>query len=322
MAGLIARLFGNPKPQGTDAELEAALARAVEQVEPRLKQAGDFPQRYRRCVAHSLEYVRQLAQAVPGPVEIAPELYAQDPFVHVLFSGPEQIQQALCMSHAMHEYARRPGGPGAEVYALMGIRRREKTAFGMELQGELLRRDVAQRVVIFTDHTLSDPAPTEAEARRLLIWNLFDSLLMRVSERIKARRQDRQALEQERDYLCAELRLAPPDRRSALQERLQKVLAELAVASATLDLRRLAQDFDEVLLNPEQHLRLERVTLNVDGMGVLRPNGAPAAHTLEFTDLYGRDRRRWTVVMVHCHPRPELLAMDERLNQASRWLQI
>ncbi|MFN3594531.1 MAG: hypothetical protein ACK4TK_07595 [Thiobacillaceae bacterium] len=322
MAGLIARLFGSHAHHAGDAGIETALARAVARVEPRLEQAGDFPRRYRRSVAHALEYVRQLAQAIPGPVEMAPELYARDPFIHVLFSGPDEMQQALCMSHAMHEYTRRPGGPGTDAYALMGMRRREKTAFGMELQGELLRREVAQRVVIFTDHTLSGPAPTEAEARQLLMWNLFDSLLGRVSERIQARRQARQALEQERDYLRADLRLAPPERRSALQQRLEKVLAELAAASATLDLRRLAQDFDEVLLNPEQHLRLERVKLNVDGMGVLRPNSAPAAHELGFTDLHGRDRRRWTVVMVHCHPRPELLAMDERLHQASRWLQL
>lgn len=322
MAGLIARLFGNPTPRADDAEMVAALARAVEQVEPRLRQAGDFPRRYRRSVAHALDYARQLAQAVPGPVEMDPERYARDPLVHLLFTSPEAMQQALCLSHAMHEYARRPGGPGTDVYALMGMRRREKTAFGMDLQGELLRREVAQRVVIFTDHTLSGPAPTEAEARQLLMWHLFDSLLARVSERIQARHKARQVLEQERDYLRADLRQAAPERRSVLQQRLEAVLGELANASAALDLRRLAQDFDEVLLNPEQHLRLERVILNVDGMGVLRRDGDTAAQTLEFTDLYGRDRRRWTVVLVHCHPRPELLAMDARLHQASRWLQL
>lgn len=322
MAGLIARLFGRPAQPVGDAAIEAALVRAVEKVEPRLKQAGDYPRRYRLPVAHALDYARRLAQAVPGPVDVAPELYGRDPLVHVLFSGPEEMQRALCMSHAMHEYARRPGGPGKEAYALMGMRRREKTAFGMALQGDLLQREVTQRVVCFTDHTLSGPAPTEAEARELLTWNLFDSLLARVGERLQTRRKARQALEQERDYLRADLRLAPPDRRSALQQRLEAVLGELAAAAQALDLRHIAQDFDEVLLNPEQYLRLERVSLTVDGMGVLRDDGEPTAHRLDFTDLHGRDRRRWTVVLVRCHPRPELLAMDERLHQASRWLQL
>ncbi len=48
----------------------------------------------------------------------------------------------------------------------------------------------------------------------------------------------------------------------------------------------------------------------------------PVAHALDFTDLHGRDRRRWTVVLVRCHPRPELLSMAERLREASRWLQL
>lgn len=111
------------------------------------------------------------------------------------------------------------------------------------------------------------------------------------------------------------------DRRSALQRRLETILAELAAASAALDLRRLTGDFAEVVLNSEQPPRLGRVTPNVDGMGVVHPDGTPATQALNFTDLLGRDRRRWTGVMVHCHPRPGLLAMDERLPEASRWLQ-
>ena len=324
-SGLFSRLLKHARrPSPPESELvREAMERAVQRVEPRLRQSGDYPRRYRRPVTRALDYVQDLARAIPGPVEMSPELYGRDPFIHALFGSPEQMQHALCMSHAMHEYARRPGGPGTEVYALMGMRRREKTAFGMETAGEVICREVAQRVVYFTDHTLSGPAPTEAEARRLLTWNLYDSLVERVVERLAARQRARQELQKEKDYLSAQLRSTEADRRPALQQRLDALLADLARAHADLDLRHLAEDFEDVFLNPERHLSLERVTLRLDGMGVLRADEADAnTHALDFTDLHGRDRRRWTVVMVRCHPRPELLDMADRLHQAGRWLQL
>ena len=323
--GLFSRLLEHARrPSSPQSELvQEAIERAVQRVEPRLRQSRDYPRRYRRPITRALEYVQDLAQAIPGPVEMSPELYGRDPFIHALFGSPEEMQHALCMSHAMHEYARRPGGPGTEAYALMGMRRREKTAFGMETAGDVIRREVAQRVVCFTDHTLSGPAPTEAEARQLLLWNLYDSLVERLAARLAARQGARQELQKEKDYLSAQLRTAEADRRPALQQRLNALLADLAKAHAALDLRHLAADFDEILLNPERYLSLEHVTLRLDGMGVLRDgDGDPNTHALDFTDLHGRDRRRWTVVMVRCHPRPELLSMAERLHQAGRWLQL
>lgn len=303
--------------------LHQAIERAVERVEPRLRQTSDYPARYRKAVARALEYVQELAQAIPGPVEMNPDLYGRDPFVHALFSCPEEMQRALCMSHAMHEYARRPGGPGTDAYALMGMRRQEKTAFGMEIQGDILRREVAQRVVYFTDHTLSGLAPTEEEARRLLGWNLFDGLLERVAERLAARQRVRADLLKQRDYLAAKLRRADAASRRAVQQQLNALLDDLAAATQALDLRRLAADFDDILLTPEHYLRLEHITLRLDAMGVLRADeGDGTARALDFTILHGRDRRRWTVVMVHCHPRPELLSMADRLREAGRWLQL
>lgn len=326
LGALTSRLIGHAGRSSvrSDADLlREAVGRAVQRVEPRLSQGRDYPRRYQRPVAHALEYVQALAAAIPGPVEMSPELYGRDPFIHALFGSAEEMQQALCMSHAMHEYARRPGGPGIDAYALMGMRRQEKTAFGMEAAGEVIQREVAQRVIVFTDHTLSGLAPSEAEARRLLVWSLFDSLVEQVAQRVRQRQRARQDLQKEKDYLAAELRLAGPDRRAALQQRLDALLRDLGKSTTALDLHHMGADFDEVLLNPERHLRLEPVRLRLDGMGVLRNgDGDENAHTLDFTDLYGRDRRRWTVVMVHCHPRPELLDMTERLHQASRWLQL
>lgn len=324
MAGLFARLFrlGADTRMDSD-ELLAAIERAVYKVEPRLKQAGGYPDRYRKSVLHALRYAHELAGAVPGPVDMGPEHYYQDPFVRILFATPEDMLRALCLSHAMHEYARRPEGMTEEVYALMGMRRREKTALGMEAEGEVIRREVAQRVLTFSDHTISGPAPTEQEARELLVWSLFDSLVERVAERVHARRQDRQRLEKEKDYLTAHLRGPDDGKRQSARQALPGLLADLGRATEALDLRHLLEDFEAVLLSPQEHLRLQAERLTLDGMGVIH-NGEPAhdRHEVSFMDLFGRDRRRWTVVLVRCHPQPHGPSMADRLQEAGRWLEI
>ncbi len=323
--GLLSRLLERVnRPATSQTELlEQAIERAVMRVEPRLRQLRDYPARYRKPIARALEHAQRLAEDIPGPIEMSLEQFGRDPFVHALFSSPEEMQRALYMSHAMHEYARRPGGPGNDAYALMGMRRREKTTFGMELQGEILRREVAQQVVYFTDHTLTGLAPTEAEARQQLVWSLFDSLIQRVIDRVNERLCTKANLLRQKDYLVAKLRNADAISRPILQQQLDALLAKVITATQATDLRHLADDFDAILLNPESYLRLERVTLRLDPMGILRTDGSETnTHSIDFTDLYGRDRRRWTVVMVHCHPQPELLSVADRLREAGRWLQL
>ncbi len=321
MSGLFGRLFGLPQTADSP-ELLAAIERAVQQVEPRLRQAGGYPGRYREVVAHALAHARELAAAVPGPVDVSPEHYLKDPLVHALFGSPEDIQHALCLSHAMHEYHCRVPELGEELYALMGVRRREKSAFGMEAAGDTVRREVAQTVVQFSDHTLSGPAPGEAEARELLMWTLFDGLVKHIKGRVAVRLEVKQRLEKEKDYLTAHLRHPDETRREDARHRLAGLLDQLREATAAIDLRGYGDDFDAVLGHPEDWVRLEQATLRLDNMNVKQAeSGAAPAHSLVFSDLIGLDRRCWTVMLVRCHPKP-IASMADRLQEANRWLSI
>ena len=319
MSGLFGHLFG--RQQAVDPpELLAAIERAVQQIEPRLRQAGGYPGRYREAVAHALAHSRDLAAAVPGPLDISTDSYLKDPYVRALFGSPEDIQPTLCLSHAMHEYQCREPDLGEELYALMGVRRREKSAFGMQLEGEIVRREVAQTVVQFSDHTLSCPAPTEAKARELFMWTLFDVLANQVQERAKARLREKHRLEKEKDYLTAHLRHPDEARREDARHQLTSLLDQLRRATEATDLRKYAEDFSAVMQAPEACLRLERSTLHLDAMNVMQAEeGTAPAHHLTFFDLIGLDRRRWMMFLVRCHPRPGD-SMADRMREAHRWL--
>ena len=138
------RLFG--LGQKDTPELLPAIERAVSRVDLLLKQTGKYPEAYREPVMTALEYARNLAFSVPGPVAVNLDAYAKDPYVHAIFPSMDLVSEAFRTSLAVQDYLREHPSTD-EVYALMGMRRREKTMMGMELSGEVIQRDVPQHVV-------------------------------------------------------------------------------------------------------------------------------------------------------------------------------
>lgn len=313
-------LFGHDKGKEIH-ELLPTIERAVSRVEPLLRQVSGYPENYRTSVTAALEYAHSLAASIPGPVVINKESYAMDPFVHALFPSLDFVQDAFCTSRALLDYHHEPS-PTEELYALMGMRRCEKKIVGMELSGQTIQRDVVQNVVYFTSHTIEYPAPSEKQARDQVALGVFDSLVGKVKKRVAARKQGKQSLLQERDMLMSRLRKADAETRPSLEEELSKLLDNLQSAVDLLDLRKYVEDFEAVLLNPEQHLRLNQTPIIMDSMGIRLDNGdTRTVEPVIFHDLIGFDRRDWTVTMVCCGNIPsESFAM--RLEKANRRLAV
>lgn len=313
-------LFSGLNGAAPNPELDAAVERVVQAIEPKLKFAGGYPQRYRNAVANALAYAQDLARQVPGPVAVSREAYTRDPFVRAIFATPDEFQSALCNSRAMHDYLKGGScGIGSPLYAVLGMRRREKGVIGMEVVGDQVRHDVAQTAVNFSSHTLSNIAQSEADSRELLTWSFIDSLLGQIGEHIEQLRQAKLDTERRCNEIAARLHTADAPQREQLQKEQEASQAELRAATDKLDLNRYPGYIDAVLLQPQAHLRLERVTLCIDDMGIKCE--AERGREIVCFDLIGRDRRRWCVALLHCQS-PGLVPMSERLEQASRWMNI
>lgn len=313
--GFLKRLLG----PGKDPGLAEIIAWSIDQVEPRLRQAGGFPQRYADVVSHAWAYCRDLAARMPGPMEVSPLAFARDPSVHALFASPESIVQALVKSRAVRDWHLDPGN-GLEAFALMGVRLREKAVLGMEDHNGMLCREVAQKAVYFSDHTFSNLGNTLANTQALLARQFLASLLGRVKEKLEALRQHRHHLERERDELRARLRSTPGN--AVHEANLKQTLAALSDAVAALDLRSYANHFDAVLRHPERYLSLRGLSLSLDAMGILRQDAGDAqARPLNLYEMACRDRRHWIVMLVHCRL-DELPPYQERLATEERWLAI
>ena len=308
--------FGHKDPP----ELQQAIERAVNAVEPQLKGTLKYPGAFRKPVKAALEYARDMALSVPGPINADLDAYAHNAYVHAVFPSMEVVSDAIRTSRAMQEYLQ--ANPATrEIYALMGMRRREKTMMGMELSGEVIHRDVPQQVVYFSSHTVENPAPSEEQARQQVSWAFFDSLVKKVVKQVESRKQELQAQQQEMELLMAKLHNADPHDRPAMQARLSKMLSEMQAARKSLDLHKYPEDFEAVLLHPEKHLWLNQLSLVLDSMGIERENTENGAKTIVFNELVGFDRRDWTVAIVHCHDIPGE-SFASRLEDAYRKLSI
>lgn len=296
--GMLRHLFS--LDQGNTPELLSAIDRAVTEVEPRLKQTLKYPEAYRKPVMSALEYAHSLARSVPGPVTADLESYAQDAYVHAIFPSMDLVSEAFRTSRAMQDYLREHPASD-EIYALMGMRRHEKTMMGMALSGQVIQRDVPQHVIYFSSHTIENPAPSEELARDQVAWAFFDSLVSKVAKRVELRKQEMSVQQQEMEILMARLHAASPEDRPAMEKQLSSMLAHMQAATRAMDLHNYLDDFKDVLLNPEQHLRLNQFPMTLDSMGIRRENDSTEqAEPVIFNDLIGFDRRDWTVTMVHC----------------------
>ena len=296
---MLKHLFGHDGKKDPP-ELLSAIERAVSGVEPLLRQTSGYPENYRKPVINAWEYAHSLAASVPGPVVVDRESYARDAFVHVLFPSIDSVTEAFCSSLALRDSLREIPA-GGELYALMGMRRFEKSMVGMDLSGQTIQRDVVQNVVYFTSHTLENPAPSEQQARNLVASSFFDCLVGKVKKRVEERKQGKKSQQLMKDLLMARLRTASNMDRPALEEELARILSSMQTTISSLELSNYTADFEAVLLNPEQYLRLDQKLIILDSRGIRRDkDGASRGEAFMFNELIGYDRRDWTVTMVNC----------------------
>ena len=169
--------------------------------------------------------------------------------------------------------------------------------FGTEKDGEIVRRDVLQKAVFFEDFKVFAPAADLAETRLQVQHRALASLFSQAFEKITDLQLWKEELEKQRGLL--EFKIQQPedtDLKTDLNhteaddnqtqeslEVLSDINRKLEEIKADLDTPEdLLEHLNAVLLNPEQHLRLETVSLKLSRLGILlEPSSIEPAN--EFT---------------------------------------
>lgn len=320
--------------------IRAAIERVVDGTDPRLRMVRHYRKKLWTAVERSIEYVTELVDALPPPVEIRSHSFMTDPRLRALFTSTRHLQEILSFGNELHHYRQRIGGLPTDLYAMLRTERIEKTVLGITLEGNMIRRDVPQITVNFHNHHVAFPAGSETKTRREVKKRAFDYLIETALDRLVAVRTQKQQLEQQqRQLLQRKIKLlrgantaleplldphtADLSTPASIDKRLREIEVELGrirADSATLD-DHLAKVV-VTLREPEKHLRLDRVSMTLDHMNIKADkNSSRNTSMLTFDDVLLGKGRRITAMFIR-FPSDEILPRPDFFDEANRLLYL
>jgi hypothetical protein len=289
-----------------DELIQRAIERAVDGTDPRLRALPGYAKKLRAAVIHAIDHVVALVDKLPAPLELDRTKFATDPELIAYFASLTHAQELLAVDPTLNQWLAAPDNTAAgHITMLLLMEQQERHVFGVALEGEILRRDVAQTTVGFAQHRLVDPAAAEETTRRLLKRRAFDHLLALVLGRIATAHTERDQLERDRQLLRRKQAAltagrwtfddagddTPPDPQ-ALQQQLREIEAQLQVLGAGPKLLTAHLDIVvDVLAQAEHNFWLERQPLIVDRMGIQQTQASALAPQIELTLLRNTDGR-------------------------------
>ncbi|HHJ16224.1 MAG TPA: hypothetical protein ENJ80_05945 [Gammaproteobacteria bacterium] len=306
--------------QARERELQEAIEHVVDEVDPRIRALGGYRKKLRPCVERTLTYCSDLVDRIPESIEASSKSWGKDPMVKAFFSTAGDLRRIFSHNKEVRDFFDRRPDAGL-CYALLSMERNERTTLGMEMRGEVLKRDIKQISVSFTDHWVVKPSASEEELRKNLEQRAFDVLISYALERITELVAARDSLEEQNHLLGMQLKiahlrsqsLAPPrgsgnidiedlrEQAAHTGQALEQAHARLTTLDDYID--RIA----DVLGDPQAHLRLNRISMCLSGMNIkLDGLSSATGNTLELSEAsLGKNLKR--ILSITRFPRDDLL---------------
>jgi len=318
MLRLLSSLFADSKERsgGLDETLvEKAIERAVDGTDRRIRALPDYRKRLRQPVEQAAGHVIALVDALPPAVEISPRAFGEDPVLRAFFVSAEHMGEVFRGFNSVRDYLDAQAEPLPEaIFGLLAMGREERPVFGMELDGDSLRRDVMQTSVNFSNHRYLGPAGSEPDTRWELKKRAFDFLLERALERLLGERGKRRDLDRQRQLLRRKLeamragsfgldamleegggQVADP---AALEAEIEAIEAELGqFRTDNLSIEESLACVADTLARPADWLAVRSLGLRLDYRGIIVPHSAAAAREITLTELFSGSGLRRTVLL-------------------------
>ena len=314
---IMQRLEGRESGHNAAARLTEALEQVVEGVDPAIRYVRGYRRKLHDAMQISLRFADDVVAEIPGAIDVSRENFVSDPYVNAFFVNAEDLQAIFSHSSEIREFMDDCGSEVPGCFALLCMRKTEKTVFGVELAGDMLRHDVQQTAVSFSDHRIYSPAPTESGSRDGLRHCLLQGLATHALERIMRQKVGNHRLQQEhhdlnvrlrqlqrRDEAGAEGSDAPEAKAIGLQlKAIEQQLLHSRMAAPEESLRQL----HTVFTRPDHYLRIQKSTLRLNRMGIkIDDQSAQPHNTVHLTEVtIGEEAPR--VVTLARFPGEELL---------------
>lgn len=335
MFKLFQSIFGDEKPRERYPEslVDEAIERVVDGSDPRLRALPGYRKRLRAPVMHAIDHVVALVDVIPPVVMAGRDHYAVQSDLSALFASSDHMLEVFGKDPALAKYLGGAGRGAGRVNALLMAEYQEKNILGMDLVGEVLRRDVAQVTVSFSHHRLLDPDVSENELRRALKRRAFDHLLTLALLRIINQQDERAELKRQRELLKHKLGtlkqsgwgfdegvLSGQSDASDLLAELEEIESQMKSLGTDAELLNAHITIvADVLARAEQQLWAETVCLRLDRMNIKRDAEDESAKDIVLHELHNAQGRRLVMLLVSIAP-DELPKRQDTFSQALRSL--
>jgi hypothetical protein len=317
--------------------IDEAVERVVQTTNPKLRFARRYRERLAPAVEASLIYARDLVAQVPPAREASVAAWSGDLYLRAFFATADDLARAFSRAVDLRAYFdQNPQMP--EAYATLGMEMTERKILGTAMEGDSIRRDVAQTSVSFGDYKVGIWGRTESDLRAAIERRILDQLALEGLERIAADQSRRAALEQESALLKSRLQLLarqgagmgaalgneataqadPAGLQSQLDENTRN-LGSLGGGAALLDHE--LEHIRSVLAQPEQHFYVSSRRLRLDPMNiVIEDSGAQTGTELQFLQarIPGTTPPQLRAFMLVRFPRADLLPAARLFADAAR----
>ena len=136
----------------------------IDDIDPRLRSIRGYKKVLSPCVKRILSYAEVACSRLPGPVEFSKETRRTNPTVRALFANHKKMTEVFSQCQEVQDFFK--AYPDADhAYMVLGMRKTETRVFGMEQQGDVIRKDVPQKNVTFDDYRITHPSDNEASLR-------------------------------------------------------------------------------------------------------------------------------------------------------------
>jgi hypothetical protein len=331
----------------SDASGEAAVSQslvahatdmAVRLTNPRLTLVRRYRQRLAPAIETSIRFLRDQIPLLPATREATRAAWSSDPSIHAFFATADDLPRIFSRSNELREFFDK--APALEeAHAVLGMRMTEQKVLGMALEGEVLRREVPQTTVSFSDHRIRFFGATELELRRELGTRVLEQLALIALARTAAAQKRVRELKFNRELLKTRLKVldrqgvglaglagdaAGPGELTRLNLRLEENERELGrIATGADVLDRELEALREVLAAPGDSVRFSSRRLCLTPLNVLAEGEAAAqGREVEFcTVQIAADPPIERAFALVRFPRAALLKGGMRLDEAASLLQ-
>jgi len=332
------------KPASTErkrkeVEVNKAIERVVDQVDPRIRGLMGYRRKLFPAVERALDYSNELAQRIPGPVQLDRKNWNKDAVVNSLFGSMDKLRWCLTGPEVRKFIKRCPVGTDV-CYGLLLAYPHVRNQLGMQLAGDQVQHDVRQTVISFTNQEVVLPGETEAEVRAAIVHGILDTVVGIVVQEMAGQEERIANFEEQLRMLRLKQKVASPRAHgiellrdgSAVHiqeyESLGQRIAELEkdLAENRRGLETINDYLDRVvalLLHPERLLGADLVRVRMDRMNIVREGKDEEEMGREVEFLRGRrNDQPGRVVLLIRFPKSEVIDEEERRAEMERYVSL